>query len=54
MPKSDRFEMVLPPWLKAAVKECADLKGVGMSEYVKDVLKEAVKRDLEGKEKNNE
>lgn len=46
MKDSERFNMVLPKWLKDAIKEAAEVKGVGMSEYVKDVLKDAVKKDL--------
>lgn len=45
MKEIERFNMVLPKWLKDAIKEAAELKGVGMSEYVKDALKDAVKRD---------
>lgn len=49
MKEIERFNMVLPKWLKDAIKEAAELKGVGMSEYVKDALKDAVKRDLPNK-----
>ena len=49
MKETERFNMVLPKWLKDAIKEAAELKGVGMSEYVKDALKDAVKRDLPNK-----
>ena len=49
MKEAERFNMVLPKWLKEAVKQAAESKGVGMSEYVKDVLKDAVKRDLPAK-----
>lgn len=51
MKEIERFNMVLPKWLKDAIKEAAELKGVGMSEYVKDALKDAVKRDLPNKTK---
>jgi len=44
-PCSERFEMVLPRWLKESIKKCAERKGVGMSEWVKDALKEAVAQE---------
>ena len=53
MKETERFNMVLPKWLKEAIKEAAELKGVGMSEYVKDALKEAVKRDLPNNSNND-
>ena len=40
-----RFNMVLPSWLRDAVKQAADRKGVSMSEWVKDALKAAVERE---------
>lgn len=37
--------MVLPQWLKDAIKVHADRKNVSMSEYVKDAIKAAVAKD---------
>lgn len=42
--KSEKLHMVIPAWLKDALRLAAAEKGVNMSEYVKDVLKEAVKK----------
>ena len=38
-----RFHLVLPQWLKYKLKAKADEKGISMAEYIKDLLKEAVK-----------
>lgn len=48
--KSERLEIVIPKWLKDAVKEAAKRKGISMAEYIKDTLKAAVQADAEGKE----
>jgi predicted HicB family RNase H-like nuclease len=50
--KSERLEIVIPKWLKDAVKEAAKSKGISMAEYIKDTLKNAVKADssLTGKD----
>ena len=48
MAESEKLLIVTPKWLKDKLREAALLKGVTMSEYVKDLIKEAVKRDLEG------
>lgn len=54
MVASERFNMVLPRWLKDAIKECADRSGVSMSEYVKDALKSAVTADREKRERGTD
>lgn len=46
MTETEKFIMVIPKWLKADLRKAASLKGVNMSEYTKDLIKEAVKRDL--------
>lgn len=48
MAESEKLLIVTPKWLKEKLREAAALKGVTMSEYVKDLIKEAVKRDLDG------
>ena len=40
--KAARIELVLPQWLKDAVKAEAEKKDINMSEYIKDILKFAV------------
>ena len=39
MAESERLTFICPKWLKAAIREAAEQKGVGMSEYIKDTLK---------------
>jgi predicted HicB family RNase H-like nuclease len=43
--KQERLDMVVPAWLKQALRDAAKNKGVSMSEYVKDILKEAIKNE---------
>jgi len=43
--KSIRLQLVLPVWLKDALKEASEKKGISMSEYIKDALKEKLKQD---------
>lgn len=45
MTQTERFDMAIPTWLKEAVKVIAERKGISVSEYVKDLLKEAVTKD---------
>jgi hypothetical protein len=45
--KSSRIYLVAPEWLKREIQEVADAKGITMSEYIKDTMKEAVKLDKE-------
>jgi len=51
--KSERLHLVLPAWLKKAIKDCSDERGVSMSEFIKDVLKDAVKRENKPKVDDN-
>jgi antitoxin component of RelBE/YafQ-DinJ toxin-antitoxin module len=43
--KSERLYMVIPPWLKEEAKKIAESKGITLSEYIKDVLKDAVSKE---------
>ena len=43
--KTERIHLVAPAWLKKALQEIAEEKGISLSEYLKDIAKEAVKRD---------
>jgi antitoxin component of RelBE/YafQ-DinJ toxin-antitoxin module len=43
--KSERLHMVIPGWLKEEAKAIAESKGITLSEYIKDVLKDAVKKE---------
>jgi len=43
--KSERIALVAPAWLKLALQDIAEEKGISLSEYLKDIAKEAVKRD---------
>lgn len=43
--KSERLYMVIPPWLKEESKKIAKSKGITLSEYIKDVLKDAVNKE---------
>lgn len=45
--KSSRIYLVAPEWLKQAMQEVADSKGITLSEYIKDTMKGAVKQDKE-------
>lgn len=47
--KSSRIHLVAPEWLKTAMQEVADSKGISLSEYIKDAMKEAVKKDQKQK-----
>jgi predicted DNA binding CopG/RHH family protein len=40
--KSEHLSVVLPKWLKEEVRIKAAMKGINMSEYIKDTLKQAV------------
>jgi hypothetical protein len=37
--------MVLPKWLKDEIKKQSNEKGIGMSEFIKDILKESVRQE---------
>lgn len=43
--KNPRIHIIIPEWLKNAVQEAAKKKGINMSEYIKDLLKDAVKTE---------
>jgi hypothetical protein len=51
--KSERLQLVLPAWLKSALREAATNKGVNMSEYIKDLLKESVNQENKPKADDN-
>jgi len=53
--KTEKFNMFIPAWLKAELKESSKQKGVSMAEYVKDILKHDVmtNRALKHKEKSD-
>jgi len=40
-----RFQMTMPAWLEAAAMKRAEEKGISFSEYVKDLIKDDVKRE---------
>lgn len=44
--KSIRLQIVLPLWLKDALKKASNNKGISMSEYIKDAIKEKLERDI--------
>jgi len=44
MSNSERLTFICPKWLKEALKQAALDKGVNMSEYIKDALKEKLKQ----------
>jgi predicted DNA-binding protein len=39
-----RMDFMLPAWLKQALKKLAEEKGVNVSEYIRDILKEHANR----------
>ena len=43
--KQERLQIVLPKWLKDALKIAADDKGISMGEYIKDTLKSSLSAD---------
>jgi len=47
--KTSRIYLVAPDWLKEAMQQIAQDKGISMSEYIKDTMKEAVKKDQKQK-----
>ena len=44
-----RLQLVLPRWLKDEVNKLAKEKGISMSEFIKDSLKEATARESKSK-----
>ena len=51
MANSTKIIFVLPQWLKDEVDKAAENLGVNTSEYIRDVLKEAVKKQAEKEQK---
>jgi hypothetical protein len=49
MARTKRFNLVLPPWLKDAVRKEANEKGVSIAEVIKDAIKEHLRRREEKK-----
>lgn len=43
--KSERYQIVLPAWLKKSLVDAAKRKGVSMAEYIKDASKEKLERE---------
>ena len=49
MAEPERLTFICPKWLKDAIKEAAAAKGINMSEFIKDSLKEATARENKSK-----
>jgi predicted HicB family RNase H-like nuclease len=47
MADSKKFNLIMPNWLREQLEIVAKAKGIGMSEYIKDELKIALRRDIE-------
>lgn len=43
MAKGEKILVVVPKWLKDSAREAAESKGVSMSEFIRDAMKDAVK-----------
>jgi hypothetical protein len=41
--KQERFQIVLPTWLKDKLRAAALEKGVSMADFIKDLLKEQLR-----------
>ena len=50
--KQERFCMLIPNWLKEEIRVISKEKGITMSEYIKDVLKESIRKEKENKKNN--
>jgi hypothetical protein len=48
--RQERLDMSAPAWLKESLRELALKKGVSLSDYIRDVLKAHVAKELEKKE----
>lgn len=44
--KQERFQMVMPLWLKNELIKIANIKGVSVSELIKDILKQSISTTL--------
>lgn len=42
MAKQERFQLVIPLWLKERIKQVSEEKGISMSEAIKDILKKGL------------
>ena len=42
MSKQERFQLVIPAWLKNEVRKIAELKQISLSEAIKDILKKEI------------
>ncbi len=42
MATQERFQLVIPTWLKEEVKKIAETRKISMSEAIKDILKQYV------------
>lgn len=42
---SSRIAMILPTWLKIGAQQAAKKKGVNLSEWIKDLMKYALKNE---------
>jgi metal-responsive CopG/Arc/MetJ family transcriptional regulator len=47
--KQERLQIVIPKWLKDELKQAADDKGISMSEFIKDSLKNILDREKQSK-----
>jgi hypothetical protein len=43
--KSQRIYLVAPDWLKKAMLKISESKGITLSEYIKDTMKQAVEKE---------
>lgn len=53
MIKTVRINMVIPEWLKDAVKLAANNKGISMTQYILDSVKETIKHESKPKADDN-
>lgn len=47
--KTIKFNIAFPLWMKEDAQICADKKGVNLSEYIRDCVRDGIKKDM----KNN-
>lgn len=43
--KTSRLQLILPTWLKDRIRVAAEAKGITMSEYIKDAVKQALEKE---------
>jgi metal-responsive CopG/Arc/MetJ family transcriptional regulator len=46
--KTVRLQIVLPEWLKIEVLKASEERGISMSEFIKDCIKEVLSRKTDG------